>query len=210
MTFPRDDEGQWTFHYTGDDVSGDLVVTMGFFCNTSSDYDQSTNDDVSAAWEEVVAVTCDDSLTYTKLTTQINDSTNVLDFETISNTPGGLSGNNILPLNNAVVVKKLSGFAGRRRRGRLYLPGIPEDAVDDNGLVLGSFIATIVDAMETFRTTCATTVSPNCNCAILHRDISKPAKPAYELSSAPHTLISSFSVDPVVGSQRKRLPKPGA
>jgi len=205
MTFPRDDEGQWTFHYAGDNVSGDLVVTMGFFCNTSSDYDQSTNDAVSAAWEEVVAVTCDDSLTYTRLHTLINDSTNVLEFETISNTPGGLSGNQILPLNNAVVVKKLTGFSGRRKRGRLYLPGIPEDAVDDQGNVLGSFITTIVDAMTTFKETCETTVSPNCNCAILHRDISKPAKPAYELASAPHTLIASFGVDPIIGSQRKRL-----
>lgn len=205
MPFPRDDEGEWTFHYGGVDSSGDVVVTMGFFCNTSSDYDQDTNDAVADAWEDVVAVTLCSQMKFLGLSTIINDSTNVLQFESPRNVSGGLTGNTMLPLNNAVVVKKQTGLAGRRFRGRLYLPGIPEDAVDDAGRVLGSFLTTINTAMAAFATAVSTTVSPNCQVALLHKDIVKEAKPEYVLESIPHTLITSLVADVEIGSQRGRL-----
>lgn len=202
--FPRDEEGEWTFHYAGVAPAGDVVVTIGFHCDDPSSYDQNSNDDVSDEWKVVVASTLCSQMTYTRLTTLINTSGTVKQFETIANQPGGLTGNTMLPLNSAVVVKKQTGLAGRRNRGRIYLPGIPEDAVDDSGNVLGSFLTTINSKLNTFQANCIANVSPDCEVAILHKEIHIDAKPAYDLADEEATIVTVWAADPVIGSQRGR------
>jgi hypothetical protein len=47
----------------------------------------------------------------------------------------GLAAGGMMPCNNAYLIQKRTETPGRRGRGRSYLPGVPEGAVDDAGQV---------------------------------------------------------------------------
>lgn len=67
-----------------------------------------------------------------------------------------ISGNNgslALPVNVAVTVSKT--LAGTRRKGRMFLPGIPEGAVDSGNSVIPGEQAVIQTFMQNFLTLCS-------------------------------------------------------
>lgn len=206
MDFPALNEGLWTFVHTGPGASGEVVCTLGFSCLLASDYDQSTNDIVAQSWEDNVVTNClDSSMTFIRLDTLIGVGFGNVNFWTTSSgASGGLTGNDILPLNNAVLVKKNTGKAGRRNQGRLYLPGVPEDAVDDAGNVLSSFMTTIDTAFSDL-TTDVIGGTPSCVPAILHRAIDVPSKPAYTLDPEDATGIVAFQTQSKIATQRTRI-----
>ena len=60
---------------------------------------------------------------------------------------GTLTGSNLQPpqANNcATVIAIATEQAGRRRKGRIFLPGLPENAVGDNSIIAATHIANVV------------------------------------------------------------------
>jgi hypothetical protein len=99
------------------------------------------------------------------------------------------------PPNVAVLVHKRSTLGGRRGRGRMFLPwATNESNIDEIGIILNTEVTTLQTAMGVFRGQLS---SASCPMVILH----DPGKTA----AGPPTLVSSLTVDPLVGTQRRRL-----
>lgn len=110
---------------------------------------------------------------------------------------GGI-GSNMLPSSVAVLVQKRTAFAGRRNRGRMYLPGVPAQDVGGttapNDLDSGQLVTwqANLDAFMAFLQ--GSTMGDALNPVILH-----PAP------STPVTEVTAFSVQARLATQRGRL-----
>lgn len=91
----------------------------------------------------------------------------------------------------AYLVHKVTAYAGRQNRGRLFVPGVSEQWCDDAGNIPTSRLATMQSAFDQFLTTTGTTTGP---LTVLHND--------------PSTFLSdvlSLKVSAKVATQRRRL-----
>lgn len=103
----------------------------------------------------------------------------------------GSLGTGTVPPQVALLVRKNTGSGGRRGRGRFYVPGLVETDVDENGVVQGPDVAAWQDAMDAFY---AQLVVDDIPPHLLHSD---DVEPPY--------LITSFTVDALTATQRRRL-----
>jgi len=104
-----------------------------------------------------------------------------------------------IPPNTAYLIRKRTDLAGRRGRGRFYLPGVTEERVDNVGNVLSGTVGsmqTICDAFYSRLTfdAGARFYPP----VVLHRSEGIGTEP-------PPTPITRFVVDGKVATQRRRL-----
>ncbi len=103
-----------------------------------------------------------------------------------------------LPQNSALLFHKRSGAAGRRNRGRFYLPGVGEGAVDGAGRVGAPDVAAFNTLVTSFLGAVVTAESV-ANMVILHSD---------GISTAPDpTIVNFMNCDTVIATQRRRLRK---
>lgn len=90
------------------------------------------------------------------------------------------------------LIRKNTALAGRKNRGRLYLPGVMEVAVDSAGKVDSGYVTDITAAFTSFQTHCAAkSMTP----VILHNSLESP------------TGITSWACETVCATQRRRLRK---
>lgn len=114
------------------------------------------------------------------------------------NNPGGNAGATpLLPQNSALLVHKRTALAGRKGRGRFYLPGVAEGWANNIGEVL---TATVTDFNNSLADMLAGIIaSANfVGMALFHDDDSLTPLPD-------PTLIQSLTLDPVIATQRRRL-----
>lgn len=101
------------------------------------------------------------------------------------------------PQNCAFLVHKLTNRAGRRGKGRFYLPGIPESVVDNAGGVASAFQGTMNTALAAFLADIA--ALPDLTGMVLIHNEGVTAVPA-----AP-TPVTQLVVDRMIATQRRRL-----
>lgn len=97
---------------------------------------------------------------------------------------------NTLPAQCAFVVS-LSAGASRRRRGRIYLPGIGENDVDDASLVSSGFVTAALDGF----TTMAADIASNVGYV--------PA--VYSRTDGVARAVAGIGADRVIDTQRRRV-----
>lgn len=97
-----------------------------------------------------------------------------------------------VPLNCAELVRKNSSIAGRAFRGRMFVPPVTftEAVVGDNGVITPAIVTSRNTDWAVFFNNLATNGIPM---AILH-----PSIPGY-------TLVAGLTVNPLVGTLRRRL-----
>lgn len=106
------------------------------------------------------------------------------------NLPGTTSGTGTPP-QVALLIRKETGLAGRRNRGRMFLPQPGNNNVGEDGLVNATPLATYQAAADAFLADLATNLVPM---VILHED-----------SGIAPTPVSALVVSNVVATQRRRL-----
>lgn len=121
---------------------------------------------------------------------------------------GGQGAANMTP-NNAILVRKLTGLGGRRNRGRMYIPGVPEGSYDNSGIILPGAKVQIQAALDAFVEDLGLAgLGGPSTIVILH-----PARPGYfrrdgtfydGVPAAPPTPVTALLVDDRIASQRKR------
>lgn len=104
---------------------------------------------------------------------------------------GGTAG--ACPPNVAVLVHKLTPYGGRTGRGRMYLPGIPEENVDSGGNISSSWLA---DRQSNLNSFWAELVAADLDPVLLHSEETAVSDPF---------VITSFAVQSKVATQRRRL-----
>ena len=105
----------------------------------------------------------------------------------------GVLGANALPANCAVLTRKLTASGGRRGRGRMYSPGIPETSVGFAGTYAAGVQATLQTALDLLRTNLIALAEVED--VVLFHD-SAPFTP---------TPITSLEVQPKIATQRRRM-----
>jgi hypothetical protein len=107
------------------------------------------------------------------------------------------------PPNVAVLVNKITGLAGRKERGRWFLPGmVPDVSVNDDGTLGAAYIAALQPRLNTFLTNLqlpATPILAQVRAVLLHN------VPLGGTTSPQASPIQSLAVQNLVGTQRRRL-----
>jgi hypothetical protein len=106
-----------------------------------------------------------------------------------------------LPQNCAQLVRKRTGAAGRRGRGRMYWPGIIEGNVSETGVIASGYLADLQSNANAWHAALLAGlggVGPALPPVILHRSEGIGTEP-------PPTPVTSFQVDNVIATQRQRL-----
>lgn len=107
---------------------------------------------------------------------------------------GGASGSYVPP-NCAVLVRKNTARGGRRGRGRFFIPwAVTTINCGETGIIASAYVTTLQNAMNAFLTALTTFTVPM---YLLH----SPGQTA----EGPPNLVTSLTVDPLVGTQRRRL-----
>jgi hypothetical protein len=101
-----------------------------------------------------------------------------------------------LPQNSAVLVRKRTGLAGRRRQGRMYLPPIYNQSVSAVGRIDAGGLTALQTSTDVFLSSLNN--SPNLQgMVILH---------STGISTAPvPTPVTTLTVQPIIATQRRRM-----
>lgn len=113
----------------------------------------------------------------------------------------GSNGAAALPQNSAWILRKFTSLGGRRGKGRMFVPGLAEAVVSATGQVQDDFLDDL-QAAATFFYGLLSFIDGDVQCVpvLIHS--------AEVLANAPApTIINSFGVDPIIGTQRRRLRK---
>lgn len=102
---------------------------------------------------------------------------------------------NPAPPNVCTLVRKNTGFAGRKFRGRMFLPSVAETQIDAAGIIAGSLVTDVTAEGDDFLAALA-------DDGIIGYAI--PARLLHSDATAP-TAITSLVCDPKVGTQRRRM-----
>ncbi len=138
---------------------------------------------------------------YTLYQTEIrwNDAVNLDLRVTLHVEPKQMTGTGpAVPQNTAALVKKLSALAGRRNRGRFYMPGISEADIDSVGTITPSLVAGINGLLATWLANIETVAAGAFfGMFILHS--------SGLTATGPPTKVNQLLLDPRVATQRTRL-----
>lgn len=134
--------------------------------------------------------------------TQLNDPDGFIIEETSGLPLNGDVATESHPNNVAAVVSFRSGLRGRRNRGRNYLAGLPNGAVAGNDIDTG-VAAALVTAYEVW-STMLTSDHSAAHVVYSCRDIGGPSLGGVGVP------VTTYIVNPIVASQRRRLPGRGA
>lgn len=102
---------------------------------------------------------------------------------------------NPLPQNCAALIRKRTDLAGRRGRGRLYVPGVTETEVSGIGVIAGTYLNTWQTAANAFL---GDLVSLDAQMHVLHRSEGAGVEPV-------PTPVVALVVDDLIATQRQRL-----
>lgn len=106
---------------------------------------------------------------------------------------GGLSDEPLCP-NTALLVRKITTLGGRRGRGRIYVPGLPEGRFDGAGNMNASNLNIYQVAMDGFLSDC---LAAGLEAVVLH---------AAGISTTPApTAMTGYSVQAKAATQRDRM-----
>lgn len=191
MTIPAG-YGQVTYHHTGPGVTGSADCVIGFNPTTSSLEDAEA---VRDQWQNFMLTNMNNDVSFTGATVRFGqDGADDLLYELGPNgllpTVGAYS-EAMMPLNNCILVAKISGLSGRRNRGRIYLPGATEILYDAAGRMGAGDLAVIQENCDNYVTNMELIPAP---LVLLH------TRPPFVPTPVPTLLVRDL-----VATQRMRI-----
>lgn len=175
-------------HFTAPGQDGDIVTAFGWTGHDADD--PPVFEDTDAALGQIMG-NLNNHVTLTRISYRLGSA--AADdpvTERAVNFPG-LGGGNMTPINNCLILKKITALGGRRNRGRNYLPGVGEGAVGDDGVV-DTDVANGVSS--NFGDVRADMTDAGCELVLLHQ--SAPFNP---------TVVVTALCEATIGTQRRRL-----
>jgi hypothetical protein len=109
----------------------------------------------------------------------------------------------VIPQNSAFLVHKRTARAGRRGRGRFYLPGVQEAAVDAIGALTSGTVTGWQTSLNLFLDRLSNSTEPSFETTpvLLHQDVEGDGSEVAELPD----VITALVMDPIIATQRRRL-----
>lgn len=194
----EDGWGIATFHMAVPGTSGDAACTLGF--TTGNNDGQVVADKLSDAWATTVMDVIDGNVVYHGATTLHRIGGNLESWISHQGDPTpGSGGNYCAPAQVAVLVQKRTGLAGKKNRGRFYLPGLWRDnvvgAADPNTLKSAA-LTLYQTALDQFLAALVITSGGGAVLPAIIHPLPNPNQ---------GTIILSFAVQARLATQRNRL-----
>lgn len=189
MVLPSNEFAQVNFQFTMAGNPNLEEITLGLNIGNSTDSYQDIVENLRDHWDQWPAHQQSSSLSFTQAVLKVGPDISGPTYVTPGS--GGLyASSSSVPPNVAVLVRKVTALGGRRGRGRMYVPGIPEGSVSAGGLIGSSVIGDWQSALDSFL---SALVADNTPPVLLHSDATAP------------TEITDFAVQAFVATQRRRL-----
>ena len=189
--------GLWTFYLQHAGISHTALVTMGFSV-AAPPYTQANNNAMLTDFAGALTALYDSEVTFSRLTTLIGNDGPPLRFESSGTTVGTRTTQSITPPNTTYLLRKTTGFAGRRFRGRMYLPFVSELGTQQTGQLEASELTILTARAAALATAFVGGGTGSGGMYLLHSESPLSATPA-------PTPITSLSAQPFVATQRRRL-----
>lgn len=175
-------------HFSAPGQDGDIITSFGW----SGEPDEGSEFLAIEAAMNGIMGNINNHVTLTSIDVVVGSTNPVDRVFSIPSGVGGGAGGAMVPINNAFLVQKLTPFGGRRNRGRAYLPGVSEAAVDD----AGQLDSGIADGLQANIDTMASDMLAinDYNPELFHQ--TSPFTP---------TPVSVLNVSPFIATQRGRL-----
>jgi hypothetical protein len=190
-----DNFGVLSFHMSGVDAAGELVNTLGVAVPSSADALDAVNH-AANAWSLHVMPVLANSVILTRVNLLVRRGAPLESWDANQDVPTtGGHGASIAPWNCAYLVRKHTAFAGRRNRGRWYLPGVNATGLDGSE-VQDSLVVVLQAGVDAFGTAIKddeSVFNAPLLPVILHSDTGAP------------TEINNFIVQKRLATQRGRL-----
>lgn len=157
-------------------------------------------DAVMEAWIDSIGSGYNLDTSVTGVTVYVGGGSGGTEVYTSSLSPfTGPNSNALVPQNTAILIRKRTDLAGKRGRGRLYIPEVPEGSVDAVGTLVPADRAAW-QARASALLANLTTAEPGWNLpmVVLHRSEGAGVEP-------PPTPVLNLVVESKVATQRRRL-----
>lgn len=180
---------QFVFGYSGS--GGVTAANIVAFLNIGGDFDSTAGDIIGDAWANFYETVGHEDWSFLSNSLWKDLRTDPADELVIDHAVGtGDATGGVLPAQCAAVLG-LSAGGGRRRKGRIYIPGIAESYVDDGSRLVNTYAPAAVAAFQDFATTCA---------------VDAGWVPAvYSRTDGVARAVSSIGMDDVIDTQRRRV-----
>jgi len=181
-------------------------VVNTFYAQKAGGYVQSDLDDLSAAvdlWvnDEWLPVLSNNIFYSSTVVRGLDEEFDLISENSTSAGAGAISGDAV-PNNVTLSVKRRSNFTGRGARGRIFIPGIPEDAVTAENTISSAYAIAYEAALNALE---AAFSSASFTGVIVHRvSAGVPL-----LEAVVFSLIEYVVIDRTIDSMRRRLPGRG-
>lgn len=178
-----------------------MVVTCGHEIDgpSGANSDDAANDLFTSFALEVFAPRMSNDYTLEYVTVYIGQDGPTLVNISDETPVAGTIASDTVPQNTATLVRKRTDLGGRRGRGRLYLPGVPETEVNAVGTLTPAYVSAHQAAFDDWHTYLTAGVGARLYPpVILHRSEGIGTEP-------PPTPIARFAVESRVATQRRRL-----
>jgi hypothetical protein len=165
---------------------------------------QDAIDDFQTAFTAALALYLDTDVTIEKPSIKLGDGSTT-PFEAIGAAAVSAGGDATakVPPNVAVLVQKRTGLGGRKNHGRSYWPFLAGVAqVSENGTIDPVTVAALDVQMEAFLGQLNTDGNPM---VISHKTYNVPLPPHYVTAITTGPLVTSYTTESLVATQRRRL-----
>lgn len=177
---------------TGDQQ--DMMTTMGFAFDEIVVADlQGIIDDLSETFLPYWVAGIGSAYSYVGCDAYINFGGDRLVFSSVAGAGPGTGGANSVPQNCAYLVKKITAAGGRTGRGRMYVPGVPDAVVENNGAISSATLSGMNGSLPTWLSN-MNGVTGIDQCVLLHSLV----------GDVPNDIIG-LQLDPFIATQRRRL-----
>lgn len=204
-----DGAAQVTHFFGGVGCPEGAAVTYGLSVELVTD-PQAHCDDIHAAFgSDIVASNLTSDVTLLETMIKYGPTDVGATFVTADPIPGSGAINTSLAPNTAYLVSKVTALGGRRNRGRMFLPGVFDGAVDDSGIVAPATVTQIQTGLDSFMANLELENSPM---VILHSPSytweiqgGQPRRVYSEATPPPPTFVDALVAQAKVATQRNRL-----
>jgi hypothetical protein len=189
--------GLWNFELTHATIAHKAIVTCGFKVLTPP-YTQTDAADALSAFATAMQPLHDNEVTYGRVVALIGNDGPAIRYEATGSVQGSRASQVIAPPNVTYLIKKTTSFAGRRYRGRMYIPFVSITGITQTGSLSGAELTILVARASALLTGLVGATPNTSELSILHAESSLSALPA-------PTPVTALSAEAVVATQRRRL-----
>lgn len=189
-----------SYFIDGPGAAAGSVVTCGWQLDATTSFLQGQADALIDALGAAMVGQTHTTFTYRGGRLIVNSGGVLRAFDVVTSRAGTVTGEPAM-MNTAVLIRKVTELFGRRHQGRMFMPGVAENHVQDGRNLPAANLTAYQNAINSWATN-STAVAGVGEPFILHSEGGVNEPP---IGTTPPSLITRFAVQALLATQRRRL-----